>query len=844
MNRKANEIASEQIDSPSHVIAIGASAGGLEAIQAFFDNTPPDLGVAFIVIQHLSPDFKSMMDELLVKNTSMPAHQAVEGEVLKANTIYLIPAGKLMRVVERTIYLSDLPPDNRINLPINEFFKSLAESEQHNAIGIVLSGTGSDGSRGVQALKEVGGLVMCQDPKETQFDGMPVNAINTGCVDFVLSVEDMPSHIQDFISSPHRSKNKEQTELRIFDDFETVHAILEVIKRKTEVDFRAYKESTISRRIEHRMAILGHTNLGEYFKYLKSRHDEANQLKQDLLIGVTQFFRDTEVWARVVQEVIEPLLQSKKEGETIRVWVPGCSTGEEAYTIGMLFLNTMERLNKHHILKIFASDIDQSAIAFGANGVYPASITTEVSQSDIQKYFVMLSDGSFQVAKHLRSVVVFATHNLIQDPPFSNMDLVSCRNTLIYLQNEAQQKALAFFHFALKLNGSLVLGSAETTNSLTSYFEIIDTRMRVYRKNRDVRIPVTAISNNANITSKGYHPRSIPQFIERNKVISKNTTKSKDIGLKVLVDAYLPASFIVNQKGIVVYTYGDTEPYTRKLPSGEVTNDISDILRGDIVGPAVTLVHQVLRENKRICFEQLDFAGDKVFAYNLEGIPFEEETNDKRYIALTIRPISEVETTNITKYSYDEQAQRRIEELDIALIESQKLYREALEDLDTTSEELQSSNEELMAANEELQSTNEELQSVNEELYTVNGEYQQKISELTVINDDLENLFKATSLAVLFLDKNLLIRRFTPTMKEFLNVIELDINRPIKDITANFDLKDVYEILHYVNKTGEDRMLEKDVDGEIILVNVTPYRKSMANEGVVMTIRKQLSHKD
>lgn len=832
---KSNSICTNN-DGPSHIVAIGASAGGLEALQTLFREMPSDLGVSFVVIQHLSPDFKSMMDELLCKDTTMPVFQASEGEILKANTIYLIPSGKLMRIVDRTIYLSDLPPDHRINLPINQFFSSLAESEQNDAIGIILSGTGSDGSRGIQALKEVGGLVICQEPKETQFDGMPVSAINTGCVDFILSVKDMPAQIKTFIQSPHQGTLKNKLEPSSSDDFNKIASILDVIKRKTEVDFRAYKESTIGRRIQHRMAILNISAIKDYLLFITNRPDEAHQLKQDLLIGVTQFFRDQEIWTRFVSEVIEPLILSK-DNETIRVWVAGCSTGEEAYTFGILFLNAMERLGLHRPLKIFASDIDQSAIAFAANGIYPASAVNEIPANDVDKYFITLSDGYIQVSKHLRSVVVFATHNLIQDPPFSNMDVVSCRNTLIYLQNEAQQKALAFFHFALKLNGHLLLGTAETTNSLTSYFEVIDNRMRIYRKNRDIRIPVSSLASHTQLPTRGYHPQSIPQFIERAKINSTRIQRHKNIGYSTLFDSYVPPSFIINQKGVVIYTYGDTDPYTRKLPSGEVTNDISDFLRQDLVSSAVTLIHQVLRDNSKISFEQVDTQLDgESNLFELRGIPFSDEDGNQ-FIALSITPPKN-ESFNIKKYSYDEQAQRRIEELDMALVDSQKLYREALEDLDTTSEELQSSNEELMAANEELQSTNEELQSVNEELYTVNSEYQLKITELTIMNDDLENLFITTNIAVIFLDKNLKIRRFTPAMKIFLNVIELDIDRPIKDITPNFKVDDFYQHIENVNKGGEEYQIIKDFGDEKIKLCITPYRKRLMNEGIVITIFK------
>ena len=826
---------------PSHVVAIGASAGGLEALQSLFKSIPNDLGIAYVVIQHLSPDFKSLMDELIGKITTMPAHQAKEGEQLIADNIYLIPAGKVMRIVEGTLYLSDLPPDNRINLPINEFFRSLAESEQNRSIGIILSGTGSDGSRGVQALKEVGGLVLCQDPKETQFDGMPNNAINTGSVDFILPVQEMHARIQHFISSPHKASDKNSFSEHLSENADVLDAILRLVSKRTELDFRAYKESTISRRIEHRMTILNHTNLHSYYNFIKEKPDEVDQLKQDLLIGVTQFFRDKEVWDRVITEVVDPLLLGKNEEETIRVWVAGCSTGEEAYTIAVMFLMAMSRLKITRNVKVFASDVDQSAVAFGANGVYPASIASEMPAHALASYFVQLNDGNYQVSKMLRSMVVFATHNLIQDPPFSNMDMISCRNTLIYLQNEAQQKALAFFHFALKLNGSLVLGSAETTNSLTAYFEVTDSRMRIYRKNKDIRIPLSSISSNSPIKHKGYHPKTLPQFIERNNLRIASNSRTKNLGMKHLFQRFTPASFILDHKGTILFTYGDTSKFTNKLQAGEVTNDISQVLSKEIVSHAVTIVHQVFRDNEKVTFEGVQIICDgKPELYMLEAIPFHEESDNKRYVSLSVyKQAIDSEEDKSRIYSIDEQTEKRIEELDNALLESQKLYREALEDLDTTSEELQSSNEELMAANEELQSTNEELQSVNEELYTVNGEYQQKINELTVINDDLENLFKVTKIAVLFLDKSLNVRRFTPAMREYLNLIELDIDRPIKDITQVYDIGNLNDFLDQANREETESTLEVTIsDSTKVIVTATPYRKHFDNEGLVLTMQK------
>lgn len=828
---------------PTHVIGIGASAGGLEALQSLFSAMPSDLGVAYVIVQHLSPDFKSMMDELLGKNTLMPVEQAKEDQEVLANHVYLIPSGKLIRITEGRFYLSDLPPDNRINLPINEFFRSLADSMRQNAIGIVLSGTGSDGSRGIQALKENGGMVITQDPEEAQFDGMPVNAINTGAVDFVLSTKEMPERLKKFLNHPLRSNSDEKFRTHLSDNAEILEKILSFIIEKTQLDFKAYKESTVARRIEHRMGISNKSSLEDYYEYIKANPQEVELLKQDLLIGVTQFFRDPEVWETLRKKVIEPLILGVDKSEVIRVWSTGCSTGEEPYTLAMIFADAMKTLEVERQIKIFASDIDQSAVSYAANGLYSNTIEAEVPSAMLANYFVQLSDGSYQVTKELRSMVVFATHNLISDPPFSNMHLISCRNTLIYLQNPAQQKALAFFHFALKLGGHLLLGSAETPGSFSNYFEIIDSRLRIYKKNKDIRIPVTSLTQST-IKHKGYHPTAIPHFIERN---SKSLTheKEKMVGCDTLMEMFVPPTLIFNNKLQVIYNYGDTTLFTSKIKPGQVSNDISSILDPKLISNAITAAHQVVRQKQSILMQNVfvskDVDGSEVH-WSLKAYSFKEKNMADELVAISF--IKEIDATQTPKaditYTQDEQAQKRLEELDESLIECQKLYREVVEELDSTSEELQSSNEELMAANEELQSTNEELQSVNEELYTVNSEYQQKILELTNVNNDLQNLIKTTRMAVVFLDKEFKIRRYTEAFRDFVNIIDFDIDRDFRDLSLPESFKGLHDKIAEVNQSGKEQIVMYDSkDGEKIMVTILPYLAGHSYKGVVISMGKK-----
>ncbi|TPV56499.1 chemotaxis protein CheR [Aestuariibacter sp. GS-14] len=820
-------------NKPTYVVGIGASAGGLEALQQLFEKLPGDLGAAYIIVQHLSPDFKSMMDELLSKHTSMPVHQANEGELLQKDTVYLIPAGKLMRVAEGTVYLSDLPPDNRINLPINELFRSLAEDFQNKAVGVILSGTGSDGSRGAQALKEMGALVIAQSPDEAQFNGMALNAINTGTVDFVLKVQDIPSSIKRFINHPlamaPHSKFREhlQKNTKIVDD------ILQLINEKTELDFKAYKESTVSRRIEHRMSINNKHTLMEYWEFMNTNVEEIELLKQDLLIGVTQFFRDSEVWEKMYEDAVKPLVKSSKSDAHIRVWCPGCSTGEEAYSFAMLFAEAMLELGVDRKVTVFASDIDQSAIAYAASGMYPPSIKSEIPNDYLNRYFHQLFDNNYQVTKQLRSMVVFATHNLIQDPPFSNMDVVSCRNTLIYLQNPAQQKVMAFFHFALKKGGYLLLGSAETPGSFSVYFDAVDSRSRIFQKNSDVKVPSSTLSHPPTLKSRYVRPATVGQFIAASKT-AEPERRNIAIGRNQVIDEFVPPSLVVNNKLQVVYSYGDTSTFTTKLKPGMVTNDLSDILQDVVTGAAISAVHQCVRERKTLLFSDVcNLDGER---YSLKCFSFTENKDDSPYVVLSFIKSSFSSEHSDVIYQPDEQNEKRLHELDDALIECQKLYREALEELDSTREELQSSNEELMAANEELQSTNEELQSVNEELYTVNSEYQQKISELTDINNDLENLLLATKLAVLFLGSDLRIRRYTNAIRRFVNIIDFDINRDFRDLSYKIPIEEfealVIDVANGKLDSAEHEMTVGDV---VVRVSVNAYKVNEQNKGVIIS---------
>lgn len=827
-------------DTPSHIIAIGASAGGLEALELLFDALPDNLGCTYVIIQHLSPDFKSMLGEILKKHTNMPTFQALDGEKLLSNTVYMIPAGKRMRIIEGKINLSATATGDQVDMPINELFRTLAQDAKNKAVGIILSGTGSDGSRGIQAMKEAGAMIIAQDTEEAQFTNMPQCAINTGAVDFVLKVASMPQCITNFISHP-LSKTTDKFKLHLSQNTGLLEQVLQWIYQKTNLDFKAYKESTVSRRIEHRMSINNKLSLQEYWEYLQSDETEIELVKQDLLIGVTQFFRDRALWDRFREDVVKPLIHAGNPEEPIRIWCTGCSTGEEAYSIAMLFDSTINELGLDRTIKIFASDIDQNAVAYASRGIYPSGICNEIPSNLINEYFTTIEDGNFKVTKKLRGLVVLATHNLIQDPPFSNMDLVSCRNTLIYLQHAAQQKVLASFHFSLKPKGYMLLGNAESPGDFSNYFHTVDTKLRIYQKIQDLRIPVSSIKAQG-IRTAAYEPKNTPQIVDRR---SKRPTKQRhlSIGFSALQERFFPPTFILDNKFKLVYTYGDTSRFTTKLSPGEVTNDIADLLVPELVNSVLAAALSVTRDDNVILMKNVlteSDAANGYVTYNLNCFSFIENDDANKYIALSLLRDTGLENSTADRiYTPDEQTQQRLTDLDSSLIKCQRMYREALEEIDSSSDELQTINEELMAANEELQSTNEEWQSLNEELYTVNVEYQQNITDLTDANNDLENLTSATGLAVLFLDEKLRIRRYTQPLTRYLNIMDFDLNRPFMDLSLKFEFNGLHELIESVNDTGEsiNKMLEIS-DKPPIEISISPYIKGKNNNGVIVSMRR------
>ena len=810
--------------SPTHYVAVGASAGGLEAIESFFSHMPPESGLGFVVIQHLSPDYKSLMVELLSKKTLMPVHRAEDGMRVLPNHVYLIPPKKNLTIFHGKLLLSEQDHSKGVNLPIDVFLRSLAEDQSEKAVAIILSGTGSDGARGVRAIKEYGGMVMVQSEESAKFDGMPRAAVATGLVDFVLPPDQMPGQLLSFAKHPYITK-AERSETLLSDE-QGLTRIFAILREKCKVDFTFYKPSTVTRRIERRMTINQTDDIKEYVAFLASRPGEVAALYRELLIGVTSFFRDQSAFDRLSQLALPEILTGAS-GREVRFWVAGCSTGEEAYSLAILTRETMELLGVSRDVKIFATDIDRDAIHFAANGTFPESIAADISPRLLSKYFYKKEDN-FQVARGIREMVVFAQHNLIRDPPFTNIALISCRNLLIYLQPILQHKVLEFFNFSLNPGGVLMLGTSETTGEMTDYFEVLDPKWKLYRSKGRLK-PLSDGAHLLSVTeSRTRELRG--QFAGARRALRVGAEERVlERFLEVIAQDYIPLAVIVNPQLEVLHVLGDAAGYFR-LPSGKVVNDISKMAVRELAIPLTTGIQKVFRQRQELRFANIRLSRDGgARMVDLRIRPLPEKKGQEPLAVVFLEGIKRPEATAEAEsspptYDLSKATEERLRDLEQDLQFTRENLQATIEELETSNEELQATNEELLASNEELQSTNEELQSTNEELFTVNTEYQSKIIELTELNNDVENLLDTTQIGNLLLDENLEVRRFSPKIAELFKLLESDVGRPITHISHFLVNCDPIRIVREVQISGQT--MEREVrtqEGRWYLMRVAPY---------------------
>lgn len=836
INRSYLSVKEEQI--MQYIVGVGASAGGLEALEKFFRNMPVLKDVSFVVVQHLSPDYKSLMVELLARHTSMRIIRVEDAMKIQPGCVYLIPPKNNMTIIGDTLYLKEYDAVQRLNLPIDIFLHSLAEDKGPQAIAIILSGTGSDGTNGIRSIKEYGGLVFVQDEFSAQFDGMPKSAIYTGLVDYVLPPEEMGGKLAEYINNhciTIQSTTECNTDGNISSEEEGLKKIYGIIRKQIDLDFTYYKPNTILRRIERRMTINYSKSISEYYVFLKQNANEVKTLCSELLIGVTQFFRDAEAFAILANVTIPDIINEKKDGDAVRIWIAGCYTGEEAYSVGILVAEYLRKSKKRLEIKIFASDVDRNAIEFAATGIYPSSIAADVSPELLSRYFKKRGDH-YQISKEIREMLVFARHNLIKDPPFNRVDLVCCRNLLIYFQPILQKKVLSFFDYALNYNGYLFLGPSETIGDMSPSFISIDNRWKIYKhKARGKQI------NNAIDMLSLPLTNPIKNFGAEPPTYSRSGSHHRPLEnlYKVLISDFMKPSVIVDENYDIVMICGGANRFLT-LPEGQPTLNITGMFAKSASTTLMTALRKAFKEERKTCFkykkalERGDFLAIDVTVEMMSA----EKTLQKLAVIYFLALETENQDDSLRLPEIDPDAANRIKELELDLQFTRENLQATIEELETSNEELQATNEELLSSNEELQSTNEELQSVNEELITLNAEYHTKITELTDLHNDVDNFLSSTNIGTVFLDKNLNVRKFTPAVTKVINLMVQDIGRPISHISHNLGnaedlVNDAKEVLSTLIP------MEREVhrlDGEIFLKTIFPYRtRENMIKGVVIS---------
>ncbi|HEV8327089.1 MAG TPA: CheR family methyltransferase [Nitrospiraceae bacterium] len=819
------------------IVGIGASAGGLEAMEEFFRHMSPSSGMAFVVVSHQHAGHVSLLPSLLSKCTAMPIVEVTDGMEVEANRVYMAPGGINLAMLHGTLHIMECPPENRVPLPIDYFFRSLAEDQKRRAVGIILSGTGSDGTLGLRAIKAESGMTIAQEPQSAKYQGMPRSAIAAGVVDVVKPAGQMSEPLVAYT----RSLARPALPAPEHDGSQTLRKIFILLRDRTGNDFALYKENTIHRRIERRMNVHQIENVRQYLRFAQTNPHELDTLCQELLIGVTSFFRDPQAFEALVHKGLPALIEGKSEGATLRLWVAGCSTGEEAYSLAIMLKEYLTQQKRRFTVQIFASDLDGRAIETARGGLYPVGIAGDVTPERLQRFFTK-EDHSYRIKKEIRDLVVFAKHNVLTDAPFTKLDLLSCRNLLIYLEAKAQQKLLPLFHYALKPQGILFLGSSESIGGFESFFTVIDRKGKLFRRTAEPgamprleRFPGGAIIGTAAAQAEAevrlppLRSPSIPDLIQQ-----------------LLASRYAPAAVVVNERGEVVYIQGHTGTYLEPAP-GPPTHHLLEMAREGLQHDLALALHLAARKEDDVVRHDVRMkANGGVILVNvtvkkiaepepLEGlflVTFEQAQGDKPAAgkgapARAAAPLRKGESGIMRELQFTKQRlQHTIGEL-----------QTSNEQLKSTNEELQSTNEELQSTNEELETTKEELQSLNEELVTVNAELQGKVDAIADAHDDLQNLLNGTEVATIFLDNDLRIKRFTTEAKRVSHLIALDVGRPLSDIVSKLSSERLVEEAQHVLQTLVVKEREvQTTDGSWFYMRILPYRTAKNTiDGLVLT---------
>jgi two-component system CheB/CheR fusion protein len=824
------------------IVSIGGSAGSIAALELFFTHMSPDSGIAFVIVMHLDPNYGGDMSNVIQKFTPMPVVQVTDGTSIVPNTVYCIPPNKDMGIHNRKLLLFPPSRPNGYSLPIDYFLQSLAEDQWNKAVAIILSGMGSDGETGVRMIKEKLGMAMVQDPQTAQYDSMPKASIGTNLVDYVLSPEEMPVKLIQYLNHPainEEASEQVKTDTR---DSNAIQKILMLLRTHTSHDFSSYKRNTITRRIDRRLAFHQLPDYAHYINYLRENPHEIDVLFNELLIGVTKFFRDNYAFDSL-KKCLHNLLQVKDNQEPVRIWVAGCSTGEEAYSIAILVQEYFDTLKTKRLpkIQIFATDLDMEGIEHARVGLYHSNIIADVSPERIARFFTQ-KDDFYQVNKELREMIVFAQHNLIKDAPFTRLDLLSCRNVMIYLNSELQKKIIPIYHYSLNTKGILFMGPAETIGGFSDMFSPVDPKWKIFERKE----------NGSSINRMMDFPFNVskqPLQLHKAEEIGK-TTKNKilvDHFNRLLLDQYTPTSLLVNEKGEIIYINGKTGKFL-ELNSGEAIMNVFRLVREDLKYPLGNAVHQAKALKKLVEINDIRIKDEgKVRLVNIK-VNFLQEASLQGLLLIIFTDNGALKKVKqSSKKDIDPLHRAMVEELEKELNYTKQQLNTTIEQMETSLEELKSTNEELQSTNEELQSTNEEslttkeeMQSLNEELMTINAQFQAKADEHTLLNNDMKNLLDNTEIGTIFLDNRLTILRFTPQVKKLFNVITTDVGRSITDIAFKFDYSDLENTIREVIESLIATEAEiKTRDGEWYNLRIMPYR-TLDNfiNGAVLTFTK------
>jgi two-component system CheB/CheR fusion protein len=819
------------------IVGIGASAGGLEALEQFLKHVPEQSGMAFVIIQHLDPTHKGIMSELLQRTTTMRVIQVKDRTTVQPDCVYVIPPNKDMSILRGTLHLFEPAAPRGLRLPIDYFFRSLAQDQLEHSVGVILSGMGSDGTLGLHAIKENAGVVLVQDPATAKFDSMPRSAISAGLADIVAPVDELPGKIMTYLQ---RTPLVARTEAAIEDKTQSaLEKAIILLRTHTGNDFSFYKRNTLYRRIERRMGIHQIAKMASYVRYLQENSQELDLLFKELLIGVTNFFRDPAAWDQLRDQAIPALLANRSPGQALRAWVPGCSTGEEAYSLAIVLKEAVEEIRPKakFTIQLFATDLDKDAIEKARQGIFPANISTDVSEARLKRFFTKEEHG-YRVRKEIREMVIFAPQNLIMDPPFTKLDILSCRNLLIYLTPEVQKKLIPLFHYSLLPGGILFQGSAETIGDGTALFSPLSGKSRLFRRTESVM-------RAEQISFPTAFGASLPTNSEARPAMAKPPASLQALADQLVLQSYAPPAVLTNEEGDIFYVSGRTGKYLEPA-AGKANWNVFAMARDGLSYELAGAFKEALRKKESVALHGLTVGTN----------------GGTQWVDVTVRRIDEpgplhglvmIVFTDVAAPVAAEVAHKtlksnlrslRVAELEQELLRVRGESRATHEEMQTSQEELRSANEELQSTNEELQSTNEELttskeemQSMNEELQTVNAELQGKVDQLSQASNDMKNLLDSTDIATLFLDKDLNVRRFTPQATKIIKLIPGDAGRPITDLASELrypeladDAREVLQKLTAVEKPIGAR------DGRWFSVRIMPYRTLDDRiDGVVIT---------